>query len=109
MIPLSHTHPFSISLLYLTSRNLKLKNWYESLNCIGPTPALIKFTRVPDVHMHITLDTLAKVIIIVHLREQLDRSLQIEGGKIWSAITTLFKTGSKKSLFGLMQLHPKVL
>ena len=73
---------------------------YESLNCIGPTPALIKFTRVSEVHLHNTryssqgnyYNTFARTT-----RYGL-RSLQIEGGKIWSAIPSFIQDcGSKKS------------
>ena len=75
---------------------------YESLNCIGRTPALIKFTRVSEVHLYNTryssqynyYNTFARTT-----RYGL-RSLQIEGGNIWSAIVSFIQDcGSKKIIY----------
>ena len=86
--PLSHTPPLFYQLKILNLFDIyKLqvgKLVYESLNCIGPTPALIKFTRVSEVHLHITryssqgnyYNTFARTT-----RYSLG-SLRIEGGKI---------------------------
>ena len=73
MAPRSHTPPLFHQLKILNLFDIhKLqvgKLVYECLNFIRPTPALVKFTQRSSC---IILDTLAKVIIIIHLQEQLD-------------------------------------
>ena len=58
----------------------------ESLNCIGPTKKIIKFTRASEVHMHNTRYSSDGNHYNQYARTTRYglRSLQIEGGKLWS-------------------------
>ena len=74
---------------------------YESLNCIGPMKKIIKFTRASEVHTHNTRYSSDGNHYNQYARTTRygPRSLQIEGGKLWSTIPITIKNSNSKKAF----------
>ena len=74
---------------------------YESLNCIGLMQKIIKFTRASEVHTHNTRYSSDGNHYNPYARTTRYglRSLQIEGGKLWSTIPITIKNSNSKTAF----------
>ena len=98
-LPLFHKH--QILKIFEIHKLQVGKFVYESINDIGPSQSVLKFTMACEIHDHNTRSAYQGNFFVDNVRTNRYgiKSLKVEGGKIWATIPNNVKLSRTKTIF----------